>query len=328
MDNSLGEMWRRPLLYFMTVVVVSQMFTDIMVAKGEFVHKNFTESVGDSGPSLGLREDDTTHDTREGAEVRCHCNLPRCVTLGYMCKSLLGACFTNNTPAPTHAYTSNHKLHHRWAPMHGCVELLPGDRHAECVRKGGVRPPQGVLALTPAPSTPPPQPDPALTCCRHDMCNYRDIDMYIQVDGDGHTDMKRQDSELETLWFRAATIAVPIAGGFILIVLVLLASKMLAKENKRQRLAQQVLGEHYLKAALYPGGSSAALTHSPICCHSPLTKPAPISDINLRNTCEEKNPNYRHPDGHICSIEEIKPLNVVCQDDRWDQREAESPPLS
>ncbi|KAK8398919.1 hypothetical protein O3P69_004192 [Scylla paramamosain] len=326
MDNSPGEVWRRPMLCFMTVVVMGQMFTDIMVAKGEFVHKNFTESVGDSGPSLGLRGEDTTHET-EGAEVRCHCNLPRCVKLGYMCKSLLGACFTNSTPAPTHAYTGNHKLHRPSAPMHGCVELLPENRHAECIRKGGVKPPQGVLALTPAPSTPP-QPDPALTCCRYDMCNFQDIDIYIQVNGDGHADMKIQDSDIETVWFRAATIAVPIAGGFILIVLVLLATKMLAKENKRQRMAQQVLGEHYLKAALYPGGGSAALTHSSICCHPPLTKGALLSDISIRNTSEEKNPNYRHPGGHIYNIEEIKPLNVICQDDQWDQRQAESPPLS
>lgn len=326
MDNSPGEVWRRPMLCFMTLVLMGQMFTDIMVAKGEFVHKNFTESVGDSGPSLGLRGEDTTHET-EGAEVRCHCNLPRCVTLGYMCKSLLGACFTNNTPAPTHAYTGNHRLHPPSAPMHGCVELLPETRHTECIKKGGVKPPQGVLALTPAPSTPP-QPDPALTCCSHDMCNFQDIDKYIQVEGDGHADMKRQDSELETLWFRAATIAVPIAGGFILIVLVLLATKMLAKENKRQRMAQQVLGEHYLKAALYPGGGSAALTHSSICCHPPLTKGALLSDISIRNTSEEKIPNYRHPGGHIYNIEEIKPLNVICQDDQWDQRQAESPPLT
>ncbi|KAG0722462.1 BMP and activin membrane-bound inhibitor [Chionoecetes opilio] len=327
MDYSLRDVWRRPLLYTMTLVVICQLFTHIMVAKGEFVHKNFTESVGDSGSSLGLRGEDTTHDTEEGAEVRCYCNLPRCVTLGYMCKSLLGACFTNNTPAPTHAYTSNHKFHHRWAPMHGCLELLPGERHAECMSKGGVRPPQGVMALTPAPSTPPPHPDPALTCCRQDMCNYRDSDMYIQVKGDGHADMKRQDSELETLWFRAATIAVPIAGGFILIMLVLVATKMLAKENKRQRMAQQMLGEHYLKAALYPGGGSAALTHSSICCHSPLTKAAPMTDTSLRHTYEEKYTGYRHP-GHIYNIEETKPLNVVCQYDRWDQREAESPPVS
>lgn len=61
------------------------------------------------------------------------------------------------------------------------------------------------------------------------------------------TDRKRQDSELETLWFRAATIAVPIAGGFILIVLVLLASKMLAKESKRRRMAQVLLKHaHFL----------------------------------------------------------------------------------
>lgn len=91
---------------------------------------------------------------------------------------------------------------------------------------------------------------------------------------------------------------------------------------------QQVLGEHYLKAALYSGGSSAALTHTAICCHPPLTKAAHVNEINLRNSCEEKHPIYRHPGGHPCNIEEIKPLNTVCQDDQWDQREAESPPLS
>ena len=66
------------------------------------------------------------------------------------------------------------------------------------------------------------------------------------------SDMKRQDSELETLWFRAATIAVPIAGGFILIVLVLFATKMLAKENKRQRMTQVSFNLHlFLQLLLY-----------------------------------------------------------------------------
>lgn len=91
---------------------------------------------------------------------------------------------------------------------------------------------------------------------------------------------------------------------------------------------QQVLGEHYLKAALYPSGSSAALAHTAICCHPPLTKAVHINEINLRNSYEEKDPIYRHPGGQIYNIEEIKPLNVVYQDDQWDQREAESPPLS
>lgn len=335
------------MVYMLLAAVISQVVMDLMVVKAEFVHKNFnlTESlVGDSSssssspssssstsssePVKSLRVGDATLEM-EGAEVRCYCNLPRCVTLGYMCKSLLGACFTNNTPAPTHAYSGTHKLHHRWAPMNGCVELLPRERQAECVKKAGVRPLQGALGITSAPTTPvPPQLDPALSCCRYDMCNYGDLDVYIQVESDGHADRKRQDSELETLWFRAATIAVPIAGGFILIVLVLLASKMLAKESKRQRMAQQVLGEHYLKAALYSSGSSAALTHTAMCCHPPLTKDAHVNEINLRNSCEEKHPIYRHPGGHACNIEEIKPLNTVCQDDQWDQREAESPPLS
>lgn len=54
------------------------------------------------------------------------------------------------------------------------------------MRKGGVQrggptpPPPGTAA---APTQPLPQPDPDLACCRQDMCNYRDIDVYIQVDG-------------------------------------------------------------------------------------------------------------------------------------------------
>ncbi|XP_071550860.1 uncharacterized protein [Panulirus ornatus] len=330
MDYSLREVWRRTMPYCVISVLVLQMLGDIMVAKGEFLHKNFTDSVDDTSPTPGLRKD-ASDDTTQGGEVRCHCNLPRCVTKGYMCKSLLGACFTRNTPTPTHGYTHARKIYHRWAPMHGCVELLPENRHAECVRKGGVQ--RGGPTLPPPPGTassptqPLPQPDPDLACCRQDMCNYRDIDVYIQVDGsyDSQTDKKRRDSEMETLWFRAATIAVPIAGGFILIVLVLLASRMLAKENKRQRMAQ-VIGEHYLKAPLYPGTTSEALPHHPIYYHPPIAKNSSLAHMNFRTCYEDKPSNYRPPATHICNPEEIKPLNTVCnQDEQWDQRDTESP---
>ncbi|KAG7158710.1 BMP and activin membrane-bound inhibitor-like [Homarus americanus] len=140
------------------------------------------------------------------------------------------------------------------------------------------------------------------------------------------SDMKRRDSEMmETLWFRAATIAVPIAGGFILIVLVLLASRMLAKENKRQRMAQ-VIGERYLKAPLYPGGTSEPIPHHPIYYHTPITKNSSLAHLNFRASYEEKPSNYRPPETHICNLEEIKPLNtVVNQDEQWDQRDTESP---
>ncbi|KAK8727745.1 hypothetical protein OTU49_009442, partial [Cherax quadricarinatus] len=137
--------------------------------------------------------------------------------------------------------------------------------------------------------------------------------------------MKHRDSEvMETLWFRAATIAVPIAGGFILIVLVLLASRMLAKENKRQRMAQ-VIEERCLKTPLYPGGTSDPIPHHPLYYHSPIIKNSSMAHMNFRAPFEEKPPNYRSPEISICNLEEIKPLNTKSQDEQWDQRDAESP---
>lgn len=124
---------------------------------------------------------------------------------------------------------------------------------------------------------------------------------------------------VETLWFRAATIAVPIAGGFILIVLVLLASRMLSKENKRHRMAQ-VIGERYLKAPLYPGGSAEPLPHLPLYYHAPLSKTPSLAHSSHRASYEDKPCNYRHPDIHICSLEEIKPLNILYQ-----ERDTDSP---
>lgn len=49
------------------------------------------------------------------------------------------------------------------------------------------------------------------------------------------------------LWFRAAVIAVPIAGGLILVLLIMLALRMLRSENKRlQDQRQQMLSRlHY-----------------------------------------------------------------------------------
>ena len=54
------------------------------------------------------------------------------------------------------------------------------------------------------------------------------------------------------LWFKAAVIAVPIAGGFILILLVLLAVRMLRNDNRRHRQLMQMRQHRSLtKAQLY-----------------------------------------------------------------------------
>ena len=54
------------------------------------------------------------------------------------------------------------------------------------------------------------------------------------------------------MWFKAAVIAVPIAGGFILVLLVLLAVRMLRTDSRRHRRLIQIRRERSLtKAQLY-----------------------------------------------------------------------------
>ena len=54
------------------------------------------------------------------------------------------------------------------------------------------------------------------------------------------------------LWFKAAVIAVPIAGGFILVLLVLLAVRMLRSDSRHHRRLIQIRRERSLtKAQLY-----------------------------------------------------------------------------
>ena len=54
------------------------------------------------------------------------------------------------------------------------------------------------------------------------------------------------------LWFKAAVIAVPIAGGFILVLLVLFAVRMLRTDSQRHRRLIQIRRERGLtKAQLY-----------------------------------------------------------------------------
>ena len=46
-------------------------------------------------------------------ELRCHCNLPVCVTTGYMCKSAMGTCFSEIVDRTDLSKS-----------RHGCLELL------------------------------------------------------------------------------------------------------------------------------------------------------------------------------------------------------------
>ncbi|KAJ8313712.1 hypothetical protein KUTeg_008273 [Tegillarca granosa] len=113
---------------------------------------------------------------------------------------------------------------------------------------------------------------PVLMCCKDDMCNYKDLEKYnIQIRSNGSTqrgekdssgsysvpysrdDIPEENSPEKDLWFKAAVIAVPIAGGFILVLLVLLAVRMLRTDTRRSRQLIQFRRERtsLTKAQLY-----------------------------------------------------------------------------
>ncbi|KPP75560.1 BMP and activin membrane-bound inhibitor-like [Scleropages formosus] len=153
-------------------------------------------------------------------EIRCYCDAPHCVATGYMCKSALGACFTRVLDP----HSVNSPL------IHGCVD--PVD-------------PSASMCTSPGPSV--------LRCCHEDMCNYRglhdlahprgehsDVGSRHQSDSSHNLVTKVQElASAKEVWFRAAVIAVPVAGGLILALLVMLALRMLRSENRRLRVHRQ-----------------------------------------------------------------------------------------
>ncbi|GAB6023110.1 hypothetical protein CHUAL_007197 [Chamberlinius hualienensis] len=178
-----------------------------------------------------------------GDEIRCYCNLSVCVSTGYMCKSSAGACFSEVSPDGDIGKA-----------RHGCLHLLRPTKREVCEQRLWDNSNGNLLTDT----------FPFLSCCSQDMCNYMDcLDIKIHIhtkanqtysqgapgsssedreplfgnaaesqpaNGSPINEMRRQD-----LWFKAAVIAVPIAGGFILIMLILLAVHLLRKDNRRQR---------------------------------------------------------------------------------------------
>ncbi|XP_070565827.1 BMP and activin membrane-bound inhibitor homolog [Ptychodera flava] len=167
--------------------------------------------------------------------IRCYCDDPQCVESGYMCKSDHG-CYSE---FPLEADAKSRPL------GHGCVESLETLQLCE----------SGVATTTPQP---PNRTEEAVAtdfrwsgfqCCREDMCNYNSIELKIEVNShnvqntEGFTDSQMDTAhdlvvQSKAVWFRAAVIAVPIAGGCILILLILLAVRMLKNEERRFKRLQ------------------------------------------------------------------------------------------
>ncbi|CAM9300276.1 unnamed protein product [Lampetra planeri] len=160
-------------------------------------------------------------------EIRCYCDAAHCVPTGYMCKSEMSVCF-RRLLEPTDP---------RSPLAHGCIEALspspPHPCHAPRPRNHTGR-------------------WPVVRCCQDDMCNYNALSDRLPAlpaqhaprgaggpsRGAGGLPAAWPPSDANgsrELWFRAAVIAVPVAGALALALLVVLALRMLRSESRCRR---------------------------------------------------------------------------------------------
>ncbi|XP_011314784.1 BMP and activin membrane-bound inhibitor homolog [Fopius arisanus] len=156
---------------------------------------------------LGDTEERTDKDygSTGGREVRCYCNQPECVPQGYMCRGR--GCFTG-LPSSTNPLV----VRPEHSVYNGCLE--ESFKEKRC--------PPGFL------------------CCDQDLCNHVDspavmsrLNKTLQVlVGDqraflGPIEPTGQTSRTADGWFKTATIAVPICGLIVLLILASLAIRLL-----------------------------------------------------------------------------------------------------
>lgn len=145
--------------------------------------------------------------------VRCYCNTAQCVSTGYMCRSTRGGGCYSELPAP--------RRHHA---SHGCLQHL-ADTAEEAVSRcqnspsADIRPPSKEHSL--------------LLCCFRDLCNHEDSPLArarlnLTHDSEGNTIASDCGASYNSeVWFKAATIAVPVCGAIILFLLVAVAVRLL-----------------------------------------------------------------------------------------------------
>jgi len=179
-------------------------------------------------------------DNVNNTEIRCYCNLPACITTSYMCKSEGLGCFSNLV-----AFADVTKA------SHGCLDLLDGERQDQCQNEPSSH------TVT--------QPRSLLLCCYRDLCNHVDSPETRQRFNDSvlasslvndmdrgvmvvHSRLRQSTAPGYTsaeVWFRAATIAVPICGALILLVLIALAVRILQSDSMDERvLAAKLRAKH------------------------------------------------------------------------------------
>ncbi|XP_031827745.1 BMP and activin membrane-bound inhibitor homolog [Nomia melanderi] len=155
------------------------------------------------GDNEGKSDDNS--DSRNAREVRCYCNQPECVPQGYMCRGR--GCFTE---LPSNADPSLLRVEHN--AYSGCLD--ESFKEQRC--------PTGYL------------------CCEQDLCNHVDspamrnrLNKTLQVlVGDQRPFLSpvqpiNHGGQSADGWFKTATIAVPICGLIVLLILASLAIRLL-----------------------------------------------------------------------------------------------------
>lgn len=188
--------------------------------------------------SVSVNQWDIRNDSEE---IRCYCNLPVCISTSYMCKSEGLGCFSDLI-----AYVDVNKA------RHGCLDLLERERQTQCQNE---------------PSSRVTEPQSLLLCCHHDLCNhvdspetkmrYNDTILASSLVNNSEKGMMLPTNRITNLrsmpsyssaevWFRAATIAVPICGALILFILIALAVRILRSDAMEDRvLAAKLRSKHH-----------------------------------------------------------------------------------
>ncbi|XP_071039451.1 BMP and activin membrane-bound inhibitor homolog isoform X2 [Parasteatoda tepidariorum] len=156
-----------------------------------------------------------------------------------MCKSSVGVCISDH-------FGYNNEI---WQSRHACLELNSNsDQEMEPLECK--EPSEDLDSIT----------YPIRFCCKEDMCNYfrNSNDKQESVYRLNHSYMtgflsnedyfyrhggnnKNNGTSMhQQMWFKAAVIAVPIAGGFILIMLIVMAARMLKADHKRHRQFNEI----------------------------------------------------------------------------------------
>lgn len=246
--------------------------------------------------------------------VRCFCNLPACVSTGYMCKSSKGGCFSDLLNPVNQALSNN-----VYRGIHGCVELLNDMEQRDWCQTNITNMSKGTQKKKNEKSV--------LHCCYHDMCNHADNPetrglLNETSPGDPNDNENRfsdgsatrQDgspySESE-VWFRAAIIAVPICGAVIVLALIILAIRLLRTESSQNSIHKLGMPSYMLPSDRKGNGDK---THYHNFRHHNIIKESYSKDAHHHNPIYYSEVNEVKGQSYVPLLiqDEISPVKSRC----------------